>query len=90
MAENTQSEQLEKRAAETPEPDPIAESSMSGLLLIFSLLLIVTLVWALWDEVEGQRPWKGYQKDFVSKYSDYLHKAKKRQGNSEKEVKSSP
>jgi cytochrome c551/c552 len=89
MAENTQSEQLEKRAAETPEPDPIAESSMSGLLLIFSLLLIVTLVWALWDEVEGQRPWKGYQKDFVSKYSAYLGVAKKRQGNSEKEVKGS-
>ncbi|MEK6302895.1 MAG: c-type cytochrome [Acidobacteriota bacterium] len=90
MAENTQSEQLEKRAADAPEPDPIAESSMSGLLLVFSLLLVVTMVWALWDEVLGQRPWKGYQKEFVSRYSDYLERAKKRQGDSEKEIKSSP
>ena len=87
MAENTQSEQLEKRAADVPEPDPIAESSMSGLLLIFSLLMVVTMVWALWDEVLGQRPWKSYQKEFVSRYSDYLAKAKTVQGNSEKEVK---
>ena len=88
MAENTQSEQLEKRAADAPEPDPIAESSMSGLLLIFSLLMIVTMVWALWDEVLGQRPWKGYQKEFTSRYSDYLDTAKTRQGKSEKEIKS--
>ncbi|HWO00695.1 MAG TPA: cytochrome c [Blastocatellia bacterium] len=89
MAENTQSEQLEKRAPEEPEADPIAESSMSGLLLFFSLLLVVTLVWAVWDEVLGQRPWKGYQKEFVSRYSDYLERAEKDQGKSEDEVKSS-
>ena len=89
MAENTPSEQLEKRAPDAPEPDPIAESSMSGLLLISSLLLVVTLVWSVWDEVLGQRPWKGYQKDFVSRYSDYLEEAKARQGRSEAEIKSS-
>jgi mono/diheme cytochrome c family protein len=63
---------------------------MSGLLLISSLLLVVTLVWSVWDEVLGQRPWKGYQKDFVSRYSRYLAKAKTDQGRSEAEIKSSP
>ena len=90
MADTTQTEQLEKRAPDAPEPDPIADSSMSGALLISSLLLVVTLIWSLYDEVVGQRPWKGYQKDFVSKYGEYLETAKERQGKSEKEVKASP
>lgn len=90
MADTTQNEQLEKRAPETPELDPIADHSMSSALLISSLLLVVTLVWSLYDEVIGQRPWKNYQKNFVDSYSTYLEKAKKRQGNSEGEVKSSP
>jgi cytochrome c2 len=87
MADTTQSEQLEKRAPDAPEPDPIADRSMSGALLISSLLLVVTLIWSLYDEVVGQRPWKTYQKDFVSKYSEYLDTAKERQGKSEKDVK---
>src|SRR5216683_3884892 len=90
MADTTQSEQLEKRAPETPELDPIADQSMSSALLISSLLLVVTLVWSLYDEVIGQRPWKNYQKNFVDSYSSYLETAKKRQGNSEGEVKNSP
>ena len=90
MADITQSEQLEKRAPDAPEADPIADRSMSGPLLISSLLLMVTLIWSLYDEVVGQRPWKGYQKDFVSKYGDFLETAKKRQGNSETEVKNTP
>src|SRR5712692_6672359 len=90
MADTTQSEQLEKRAPETPESDPIADRSMSGALLISSLLLVVTLVWSLYDEVVGQRPWKTYQKNFVDSYSSYLETAKKRQKNLEQEVKNSP
>ncbi|HXI88516.1 MAG TPA: cytochrome c [Blastocatellia bacterium] len=90
MADTTQSEQLEKRAPDTPALDPIADSSMSGALLISSLLLVVTLVWSLYDEVVGQRPWKSYQKDFVSRYGQYLETAKERQGKSEAEVKTSP
>jgi cytochrome c2 len=90
MADTTQSEQLEKRAPETPEPDPIADRSMSGALLISSLLLVITLVWSLYDEEFGQRPWKTYQKKFVDTYSSYLGTAKKRQKNLEQEVKSSP
>jgi len=90
MADTTQNEQLEKRAPETPELDPIADQSMSSALLISSLLLVVTLVWSLYDEVIGQRPWKSYQKNFVDTYSTFLEGAKKRQGRSETEVKSSP
>jgi cytochrome c2 len=90
MADTTQSEQLVKRAPETPEPDPIADRSMSGALLISSLLLVITLVWSLYDEEFGQRPWKTYQKNFVDTYSSYLGTAKKRQKNLEQEVKSSP
>src|SRR5262245_4807578 len=90
MADTTQSEQLEKRAPEAPEPDPIADRSMSGPLLISSLLLMVTLIWSLYDEVIGQRPWKSYQKDFVSKYSEYLDTAKDRQGATEKQIQATP
>ncbi len=89
MADGVTSEQLEKRAADTPEPDPIADSSMSGLLLISSLLLIVVLGWSLFDEVYGQRPWKSYQSEFVDKYSAYLKKAKPGQRDAEKEIKES-
>src|SRR5512144_2170979 len=90
MADTTQSEQLEKRAPDTPDVDPIADRSMSGALLISSLLLVVTLIWSLYDEVVGQRPWKGYQRDFVSKYEEFLGTARERQGKSETEVKNSP
>jgi len=90
MADTTQNEQLEKRAPETPELDPIADRSLSGALLISSLLLIVTLVWSLYDEVVGQRPWKAYQKNFVDSYSSYLDVAKGRQKGLEKAVKESP
>src|SRR6476646_7448470 len=90
MADNTQNEQLEKRAPDTPALDPIADRSMSGALLISSLLLVVTLIWTLYDEVVGQRPWRSYQRDFVAKYGEFLETAKTRQGKSEKEVKSSP
>ncbi|HVG19493.1 MAG TPA: hypothetical protein VNI02_10595, partial [Blastocatellia bacterium] len=89
MAENTQSEQLEKRAPDTPEEDPIADRSMSGLLLIFSLLLVVTLLWSLYDEVLGQRPWKQYQKEFVGLYSDKLDEIRGPQATAEKRVKES-
>ena len=79
MAEKTESEQLEKRPVETPEPDPITDRSMSGLLLVSSLLLIVTLVWSLYDETIGQRPWREYQMAFVDAYRARLEKIKEGQ-----------
>jgi cytochrome c551/c552 len=88
MAEGTGSEQLEKRV-DTPEPDPIADRSFSAPLLLFSLLMIGTLVWALYDEVIGQRPWKDFQSDFVSRYSRRLKRIKPQQRNAEAEIKQS-
>jgi cytochrome c2 len=89
MADKVASEQLEKRV-ETAAPDPIADRSMSVPLLVCSLLLIGTLIWSLYDEVLGQRPWKSYQREFVDNYSGYLQKVKKPQAAKEKEVKESP
>jgi mono/diheme cytochrome c family protein len=88
MADTVESQQLEKRV-ETPEPDPIADRSMSSLLLIFSLLLIGTLVWSLYDEVFGQRPWKSYQADFVEHYKAKLAKLRGPQARREAEIKES-
>jgi cytochrome c551/c552 len=88
MAEGTGSEQLEKRV-DTVEPDPIADRSFSGPLLLFSLLMIGTLIWALYDEVIGQRPWKDLQSDFVSRYSRRLKRIKPQQRTAEAEIKQS-
>lgn len=55
-----------------PEKDPITTSSLATPIAIFSLLLILTLVWALYDEILGLRPWIGYQRDFVKTYQKAL------------------
>ena len=54
------------------EKDPILSQSLSGLLVIFSLILMGTLVWALYDEIYATRPWKGYQARFVRQYISFL------------------
>lgn len=72
---------------ETPEQDPIVSKSLSGPLLVSAFLLVVTLAWALWDEIYGQRPWKAYQKRFVSIYTAYLKGLKPKQAGSEQAVR---
>ncbi len=89
MADTVESQQLEKRV-DTPEPDPIADRSLSSLLLIFSLLLIGTLVWSLYDEVFGQRPWKSYQSSFVDLYTQKLSNELDPARANEKKVKARP
>ncbi|MCZ6492210.1 MAG: c-type cytochrome [Acidobacteria bacterium] len=77
---------------ETPstEKDPIASQSLSGLLVIFSFILMGTLVWALYDEVYATRPWKGYQARFVQQYISFLQdKAIPAQAQLEREVRES-
>ena len=59
----------ERPASDT---DDVAGTSLSGPLLVFSLLLCLAMVWALYDEVIGQRPWKSYQKQFSTIYTAYL------------------
>ena len=55
-----------------PKEDPIAKSSLATVTAIFSLLLILSLVWALYDEVWGLRPWISYQREFVESYREVL------------------
>jgi len=87
MPEITERDPKAGRTSELPENDPLISSSLSGPILISTLLLMVTVGWSLWDEVYGQRPWKGYQQTFVERYRSYLTKTKSRQSaNAEKEV----
>jgi cytochrome c1 len=62
---------------------------MSGPLVLFSLIMIATLMWALFDEVFGQRPWKNYQSEFVDAYSEHLEKIQPDQRKAEEQVRQS-
>ena len=57
------------------EKDPVVHSSLSKPLFISSALLVLSMVWGLYDEMYGIRPWKGYQARFVKLYSRYLKAA---------------
>ncbi len=81
------SESLMKKEPEVPAHDPIVSRSTSGIMLLCALLLTGSLVWALWDEAFGQRPWKGIQQEFVSRYTRYLKSIKSQAGKTEAEVK---
>ncbi len=75
---------------ETPDRDPVTSQSLSVLLVVSALLMVLTLGWALYDEFFGLRPWKNYERDFVTKYSAFLKKQKPKQETVEKAIKSSP
>jgi cytochrome c551/c552 len=90
VADSQAADSLVKREPEGPAPDPIVSRSTSGIVLVSVLLLTGSLVWALYDESYGQRPWKGIQREFVSRYTRYLKSIKANSGKSEEEIKSSP
>ncbi|MFN2514170.1 MAG: hypothetical protein ABR568_22500, partial [Pyrinomonadaceae bacterium] len=83
------SESLVKKEPEVPAHDPIVSRSTSGIMLLCALLLTASLVWALWDETFGQRPWRNVQQEFVSRYTRYLRSIRPQAGKSEAEVKES-
>ncbi|HEX9765052.1 MAG TPA: hypothetical protein VGA39_07185, partial [Candidatus Acidoferrales bacterium] len=58
-----------------PHHDPVTGRSMSGALLVSSILLLLSLFWALYDEFYGLRPWKDYQERFAQVYGKFLDKA---------------
>ena len=60
--------------SEIPDRDPVVFASLSSYLLVASLLLVLSLVWALYDEFFGLRPWKDYQREFKSRYIAFLEK----------------
>jgi cytochrome c2 len=80
---------LIKKEPEVPAHDPIASRSTSGIILISVLLLMASLVWSLYDETYGQRPWKGMQQQFVARYTRYLRSLKGSSAESEAQVKES-
>ncbi|MEP6920034.1 MAG: hypothetical protein ABI967_02835 [bacterium] len=91
MAEPTETtESLVKKDPELPVHDPIVSRSTSGILLICALLLTASLAWSLYDEAFGQRPWKGMQQQFVSRYTRYLKSIKPQAGKTEAQVKEEP
>ena len=73
----------------TPEQDPVVSQSLSKWLLISSLILVLTFVWAMADEVWLMRPWKGYQTSFVNLYTAYLKKVQPVQSKSEDTIRKS-
>ena len=73
----------------TPELDPVVTKSLSVPLLVSTLILMLTLVWAIYDEVWAMRPWKHFQADFVELYQAHLAKVKPQQAQREQEVKGS-
>jgi cytochrome c2 len=83
-------ESLIKKEADLPANDPIVSHSTSGWMLVAALLLTISIAWALYDEAFGQRPWKGMQKEFVSRYSRYLDSIKGQAGKKEEDVKQDP
>jgi cytochrome c551/c552 len=90
MAEPTEpTESLVKREAE-PARDPIVSRSTSSILLICTLLLVGSAVWALWDEAFAQRPWRGIQREYVKRYTTYLKSIRRDAGKSESEIKETP
>jgi cytochrome c551/c552 len=72
------------------EKDPVVSSSLSKPLFVASLLLLLSLVWGLYDEMYTIRPWKSYQARFVKLYSRYLKSVEGGEAQLEQQIKTSP
>ena len=69
--------------------DPVQNNSLSVPLFVSTLILMLTLVWALYDELYAMRPWKTTQEQFVGLYKSYLQELKPGQAAVEQEIKAS-
>ena len=72
-----------------PEQDPITSKSYAAHYVIATILLMLTLFWALWDEAWGQRPWKAFQENFKTRYTAFLNTARSASAASQKDVEQS-
>jgi len=72
------------------QPDPITTKSYSVHLLVSMLLLLASLVWAIYDEVEIMRPYKEYQRRFRAYYSRFLTELQPQQAAKEDAIRQSP
>jgi cytochrome c551/c552 len=82
MAKDTNPEEVRSDS----QPDPIADRSLSGPVLLSAALLTLSLGWALYDELFYQRPWKHHQRNFVRTYTQYLKKLGPQQASAEKGI----
>src|ERR1035438_4536472 len=73
-----------------PALDPVVHSSLSKPLAISAALLVIGLLWGLYDETFTIRPWKVYQSRFVKLYSRFLAHASLGQAEIERQIKASP
>jgi cytochrome c551/c552 len=73
-----------------PENDPIVTKSFAPHYVIATVILLVTLFWALWDEAYGQRPWKAFQREWKDRYGAFLKTARSKSAQSEKDTESNP
>ena len=69
--------------------DPVQNKSLSVPLFVSTLILMLTLVWALYDELYMMRPWKATQQQFVELYKSYLQQLRPRQADAEQQIKDS-
>jgi predicted nucleic acid-binding Zn-ribbon protein len=68
------------------ENDPIVTKSYAWHYMIATVILMATLLWALWDEAFGMRPWKAYQHEWKQRYTAFLKTARSKSAASQKEV----
>ena len=71
-----------------PDNDPLVNKSLASWYLVSLVILMVSLLWALWDEDFGQRPWKAFQHEWKDRYSEFLKTARSTSTQSEKDVES--
>ena len=71
------------------QPDPITTKSYSVHLLVSMLLLMASLVWAVYDEVEVMRPYKDYQARFKAYYTGFLMNLRPEQAAKEEAIRNS-
>ncbi len=75
--------------AEDFEKDPIVSRSYTKEYLVATVLLVLSLLWALYDEGWGQRPWKSFQHEFRTRYAQLLKQTRSLSAKSEEEIKKS-
>jgi len=69
-----------------PDHDPIVTKSYAVHYMVAVTILMATLLWALWDEAFGMRPWKSYQHVWKQRYTAFLKTATSKSATDEKQV----
>src|SRR5687767_11964935 len=70
--------------------DPVTNNSLSFGLMLAAVAMMLTMIWALYDEMYAMRPWKGFQKDFAGLYTGFLEKTIPAAAERDKVIRESP